>query len=114
MQEEAFRLRHRNKVKPAGATTPAGLEEGKDKRMWNEGSLHHEMMGWGDNSWHWLFGFHGIMSALFLIVIVVLLALLVRDSRRDHGAFTKPATRDDQPRNHTGEASVETHLVRRS
>ena len=99
---------------PAGATPPAGLEEGKDKQMWGEGSSHHEMMGWGESSWHWFFGFHGVMSALFLAVIVVALALLIRDLRRDSKELTTPAARDGKLSINTGEANVETHLVRRS
>lgn len=82
--------------------------------MWDEGSLHHEMMGWGDSSWHWIFGFHGIMSALFLTVIVVVLVLLLRDVRRDQAEFMTPAARDVKPNTNAGEVNVETHLVRRS
>jgi len=82
--------------------------------MWDEGSLNHEMMGWCDSSWHWFFGFHGIMSAIFLAVIVVVLALLVRDLRRDHEQQTTPTGRDGKPSIDTAEANLKTHSVRRS
>lgn len=82
--------------------------------MWDEGSLHHEMMGWGGSSWHWLFGFHGIMSALFLAVIVAVLGLLIRDLRRDYRERATPDASDGKSSINKGEANVEAHMVRRS
>ncbi len=62
--------------------------------MWNGNWTNDGMMGWGDGAWHWLFGFHGILSLLLLAVIVALIVALVRDSSNDRGSRTGLATRD--------------------
>ena len=50
--------------------------------MWNDGWTHGGMMGWADGGWHWLLSFHGLLSAIFLAVIVFALVGIVRDLRR--------------------------------
>ena len=64
--------------------------------MWNDGWTNGGMMGWADGGWHWLLSFHGLLSAIFLAVIIFALVGIVRDlRRRDSGspAETTPATR---------------------
>lgn len=50
--------------------------------MWNDGWTHGGMMGWADGGWHWLFSFHGLLSIVFVAVIVFAVVALVRDGRR--------------------------------
>ena len=53
--------------------------------MWNEGWTHNGMMGWTDGGWHWLFSFHGILSVVFLAVIIFASVAIIRDWRRRDG-----------------------------
>jgi putative membrane protein len=53
--------------------------------MWNDGWTHDEMMGGAYGGWHWLFGFHGLLSIVFVAVIIFAVVALVRDSRRRDG-----------------------------
>lgn len=70
--------------------------------MWNEGWRHEGMMAWADGGWHWLLGFHGLLSIVFVAVIVFALVAIVRDLRR----------RDDE--NRPGDGSAKSEIGRDS
>lgn len=53
--------------------------------MWNDGWTHGGMMGWAGGGWHWLLSFHGLLSIVFVAVIIFAVVALVRDSRRHDG-----------------------------
>lgn len=46
--------------------------------MWSD-----EGTAMGDDLWHWVTDFHGIVSLIFLGLIVIGLFLLIRDMRRE-------------------------------
>lgn len=46
--------------------------------MWNEYG-----MPMGNGLWHWFTDFHGIVSLIFLVFIVIGTFLLIRDLRRE-------------------------------
>lgn len=50
--------------------------------MWNDEGFGYGMDAMGDGMWHWIMGFHGILSLIFLALIIVGVVLLVRDLRR--------------------------------
>lgn len=55
------------------------------------------MIGSMDGGWHWLMSFHGVLSIVFVVVIVFALVAIVRDLRR----------RDDESRPGIGYAKGE-------
>lgn len=60
--------------------------------MWNEGWTHYGMMGWADGGWHWLFSFHGLLSIVFVAVIIFALVAIFQDWRRRDGESSAAAT----------------------
>lgn len=76
----------------AGAMAAAVLFKMGVQPMWNGDSAQEGMMGW-DGGWNWLFGFDGVLSLIFLTIIVVVGIALFRDwrrGRRDGSDLTKP------------------------
>lgn len=45
-------------------------------------------MGWTDFGWHWFMGFHGILTLLFLAVIVFIGFAIFRDMRKNRTTDT--------------------------
>lgn len=76
----------------AGAMPAAVLFKMEAQPMWNGDSAQEGMMGW-DGGWNWLFGFQGVLSLIFLTIIVVVGIALFRDwrrGRRDGSDLAKP------------------------
>lgn len=53
--------------------------------MWNDEGFGYGMGFMGDSMWNWITGFHGILSLIFLALIIAGVVLLIRDLRRAEG-----------------------------